>query len=154
MRARVYKMAVSGVVAVLIATLAAPGLTLHNCRQFGTRSTQLCGCCETEANASGGCCAPRTEQDPAICHSDTDAQSTEANWESSCCFTSYEGPFSFDGHGSLQIGLSAPTLEIATLGAICIPGTPSADLPLQDATLLTRHSSDPPSYVLTHSFRC
>ena len=156
MKRRAYQIVVSGLVAVLVASVAAPGLTLHNCRQFGTRSTQLCGCCEVELEVSRGCCSQKPDPAATACHADASVQHTGASLESSCCFTSYEGPFSFDGQGIMQIGVSAPTqheLAVALPSALIVI-TLTVDLHLEYSILIARHSSDPPSYILTHSLRC
>ena len=149
MRSGAHKLVVSGLIAVLIASIAAPGLTLHNCKQFGTRSTQLCSCCETEMESSRGCCSPKTESAPQIVNAETVL-------ESACCFTSVERPFSFDGQGSLQVKVSTPTQHEL---AVALPSTSNQSTPILDrmlvtSTLCARHSSDPPAYILTHSFRC
>ncbi len=147
MRNRANQILVCGFVAVLLANVAAPGLLLHNCRQFGTRSTELCACCEAELESSGGCCSMKSGTAAKIAHPETAIGSE-------CCFTSIEAPFSFDGHGGLQsapLGLHADQSLIASFDGTDRPNTTysfcNTDFP-------DRHSSDPPSYILTHSFRC
>jgi hypothetical protein len=138
-------------VVMFAASIAAPGLRLHNCRQFGTKSTQLCACCEAEIEAASGCCAKKSEPVEPACD-----QSALNSIESTCCFVSYEGPFSFDGQNSLQINAPA-SLQTGNLSAEF--ASPSVLSPILDPAVVvsknaTRHSSDPPSYILTHAFRC
>lgn len=153
MTTRAHNVIVNAVVAVLIASVAAPGLTLHNCKQFGTRSTQLCSCCEVVLESSDGCCSQKPI--PSLTFSDA-TQEVTPKLESSCCFTSIEGPFSFSAQGSLQSTMSTPSQHEL---AIVLPASSNQnvitfDLGFVHSDLSTRHSSDPPSYILTHSFRC
>ena len=138
-------------VTLFVASVAAPGLTMHNCRQFGTKSTQMCACCVAELEAASGCCAKKSEAVAPVCH-----ESDFATLESSCCFVSYEEPFSFEGQSSAQVSAPASqqSVALALQNSIASDFAPAFEI---DRALLnydSRHSSDPPSYILTHSFRC
>lgn len=138
-------------VALFATSVAAPGLTLHNCRQFGTKSTQLCACCEAELESATGCCAKKLEAVAPVCH-----EPDFASLESSCCFVSYEGPFSFEGQSNTQVSAPASQQSVALVLQHSILSDVSPTLEIDRALLNydSRHSSDPPSYILTHSFRC
>jgi hypothetical protein len=151
MRLRAYKFVACALVALFVSSVAAPGLRLHNCRQFGTKSTQLCACCEAEVEAAASCCAKKSQPVAPACH-----ESAAPSIESSCCFVSYEGPFSFEGQSSSQV--SAPTAQhydlLASQHAIVSDIAPVCESLPTIAGDNSRHSSDPPPYILTHSFRC
>jgi hypothetical protein len=152
MRTRIYQAFVSGLVALLIASIAAPGLTMHNCRQFGTRSTQLCACCEAELDSKGGCCSTKPESVAHRPHNESGPPAIE----SSCCFTSFETPFAFNGQsGSITLSTAPTEHDVAR----AFPAVVSEIVALHSVVFSLsefpiRHSSDPPSYLLTHSFRC
>lgn len=153
MRARIHQTLVSGLAALLIASVAAPGLTMHNCRQFGTRSTQLCACCEAELESKGSCCSEKSD---AVTHSSRHQSDDSATAESSCCFTSVVAPFSFDGQSGSSTSVSAQSqhdLASASPTSVSEIVAPSS-LAISNSAFNIRHSSDPPSYILTHSFRC
>lgn len=152
MRTRTYQVVACLLTVLFVVSVASPGLMLHNCRHFGTRSTQLCSCCEAELAAARTCCAGTAESVAVSCHANAASHSVGT----SCCFVSYEGPFSFDGQGVSQVvapsadqhGVISPT---ALASAIDLASAADHALP---ACIAIRHSSDPPSYILTHSFRC
>lgn len=151
MKSQAAKFLACVLVTLFVTSIAAPGLTMHNCRQFGTKSTQLCACCEAELEAASGCCAKKSEPSAPARHG-----SDLASLESSCCFVSYEGPFSFEGQSSAQVSAPASqqSVELASQNSIAADVTPVFEI---DRALLSyeyRHSSDPPPYLLTHSFRC
>lgn len=151
MRRQAAKFLACVLVTLFVTSTAAPGLTMHNCRQFGTKSTQLCACCEAELEAVSGCCAKNLEPVEPLCH-----KSATPSLESTCCFVSYEGPFSFEGQNSSQV--SPPTAQqydlLASQHAIASDSAPDCASIPTIASDNSRHSSDPPSYLLTHSFRC
>lgn len=151
MRGRATKFLACVLVTLFVSSVAAPGLTMHNCRQFGTKSTQLCACCEAELVSAKGCCEEKSEPVAPSCH-----DASPVSVESTCCFVSYEGPFSFAGQNSSQV--SAPTVPqssvLASQQADTFGSTPLCEIAQTLPNYDTRHSSDPPSYLLTHSFRC
>lgn len=139
-------------VALFLASVAAPGLTMHNCRQFGTRSTALCDCCNDELDAAKGCCASKSNAVAPVCHDPV----SDSQIESACCFTSYESPFAFAGLNSSQVSVptsdeQGATLAPADVAMECAYTSFAISYSFEQAH---RHSSDPPSYILTHSFRC
>lgn len=148
------KIIVGALLAVFVASAAAPGLAMHNCRHFGTRSTQLCDCCEAEVAKTQSCCAGKADAPSDARPIESSPTHLANSLESACCFVSYEGPFSFD---ALRIsGYSLPdagkrvadnsfALPVLMLGP---------ELEFESHSLANRHTSDPPSYILTHSFRC
>lgn len=136
---------------VFLVSAGSPGLLLHNCRQYGTQSTQLCDCCAGEAVAERGCCAKPEEAAPAHCSTES---LTPASVETGCCFVSYERPLSFHGqtNGALKFEYSlsdaVPLPSVVTMTAIVTAA------PAVDREGGGRHCSDPPLFLLTHSFRC
>lgn len=148
---RANKFIACALVTLFATSMAAPGLMMHNCRQFGTKSTQLCACCEAELASEKSCCAERSKPVAPACH-----ETSPAGLESSCCFVSYEEPFSFEGQISSQV--SAPAYEqsgaLAMQHASAFVFAPTLDIAVTLSNHDARHSSDPPSYILTHSFRC
>ncbi len=154
MRSMVQKILVSSLLALFIASAAAPGLAMHNCRHFGTRSTQLCDCCKAELAETQGCCAEKASATREECPTGSTAGHSDNSLESACCFVSYEGPFLFDG---LKIsGYSLPDADknVATYSFAIPVLLITPDLEFDSQPLRYRHTSDPPSYILTHSFRC
>lgn len=153
MGARLKEILVGGLVAVLFASVVAPGLTLHNCRQYGTRSTQLCACCEAEQASEGSCCSTTSETVAASSHDQTTGAGSIV---AECCFTSIEGPFSFDGHSGAIASAPAPNQQTLDADAFSAVNDIAATVSIANpqSAIRNRHSSDPPSYILTHSFRC
>jgi len=149
MRSRVNQILGSVFVALLLANIAAPGLLLHNCRQFGTRTTQLCACCVSAHAPSGGCCSKKLESTAPVTHPETAI-------ESACCFTSLQSPFSFDGQSGLNPTVTVPTHHELDYDypSLVDDGVEALAFAIPNSAFRVRHSSDPPSYILTHSFRC
>lgn len=143
---------ISCALAVLfLSSAGSPGLLLHNCRQFGTRSTQLCDCCASEAVTERGCCSKTEEVAPPHCSVDSP---TAAAVESGCCFVSYEHPLSFHGQTNSTFKFDHSQSDAVLLPAIVIVPAIVTATPSIDRDGVARHSSDPPLFLLTHSFRC
>lgn len=149
MQSRTNQILVSMFAGLLLANVAAPGLLLHNCRQFGTRSTQLCACCVAEQESSGGCCSKKSVDVASLPDSETVI-------ESACCYTSIEAPFSFEGQTGLNSTVTAPAHHDVDCDypSLVSDGRDAVAFADPQSALRNRHSSDPPSYILTHSFRC
>ncbi len=137
---------------VFAASTGSPGLLLHNCRQFGTKSTQLCACCIGDTAPERGCCAKSEEVAPPHCSADS--PQADASVASGCCFVSYEHPLSFHGQANSIFKIDHSPSNAGLLPAIAIVPAIVTATPSIDRDGVARHSSDPPLFLLTHSFRC
>ena len=157
-----HTVAVFALMAVLTATTAAPGIALHHCRHFGTTSAPACECCEIQT-APTGCCE---KPEPVETHCDRTPEVALASTAngldavvigSTCCFISHEEPFSYNGSTAGDNGSTHQHTRLnqgAVLAAspvLLVAIAPVLRLSEFDASL---HSSDPPSFILTHSYRC
>lgn len=149
MRGLTHKIVVNALVALFVTGATMPGLAMHYCRHSGTRSTELCECCRAILEKGRSCCAEETDSSTPV-HSASAA-------ESSCCFVSYEGPFSFEGQGSAGYTLPDAGRYVhgnLSFGVATSSIAPELEFRAEVPNNLERHTSGPPLFILTHSFRC
>ena len=132
---------------LLVSATAAPGLALHHCRMQGDRVSTANCCCNTGENQSETGCAEQSASIPG------DAMSLLA---SKCCTIDHQEPFSYAGQ---TIGATPLLLKIlkAEFGLVSDPAPAlRVDDPANSVSDYTRirHSSGPPLFLSSHSFRC
>jgi hypothetical protein len=132
---------------LLVSATAAPGLSLHHCRMQGDRVSAADCCCDMDENPSATGCSDQTSSLP------NDVMSLLA---SKCCTIDHQQPFSYDGQ---TIGATPLLLKILQAG-FGLVSTPDPTLSLEDPAnsisdyTRIRHSSGPPLFLSSHSFRC
>ena len=134
---------------LLISATSAPGLSLHHCRMQGERITAASCCCDMSEAATSSAC-----NDESVSAGGAAGALTLS--ASKCCTVTQQEPFSYAGQ---TIGATPLLLKIfnADFGLVTdnlpILTSDEAANSISDYTRI-RHSSGPPLFLSSHSFRC